>query len=66
MYVCRLVISFLVSSGSITAIIVRVICCQCYIAKIVCESLSLVFQDFNYYRGMTLYPLKAVKWYAFN
>ena len=52
--VCRLGVSFCVSSGSITAIIARVICRQCYTAECVCESLSLVSQDFNSNRGMTL------------
>ena len=42
------------SSGSITAIIARVNCRQCYTAECVCESLSLVSQDFNSIRGMTL------------
>ena len=54
------------SSGSITAIVARVKCRQCYIAECVCESLSLVSQDFNSNKGMTLYQLEAVKWYAFN
>ena len=45
---------FFVSSGSITAIIARVNCRQCYTAECVCESLSLVSQDFNSNRGMTL------------
>ena len=35
------------SRGSITAIIARVNCRQCYTAECVCESLSLVYQDFN-------------------
>ena len=52
--VCRLGVSFFVSSGSITAIIARVNCRQCYTAECVCESLSLVSQDFNSNRGMTL------------
>ena len=44
------------SSGSITAIIARVTddCRQCYTAECACESLSLVSQDFNSNRGMTL------------
>ena len=42
------------NSGSITAIIVRVNCCQCYTAECVYESPSLVSQDFNSNRGMTL------------
>ena len=46
--VCMYVWSeFFVSSGSITAIIARVNCRQCYTAECVCESLSLVSQDFN-------------------
>ena len=52
--VCRLGVSFFVSSGSITAIIARVNCRQCYTAECVCESLSLVSQDFNTHRGMIL------------
>ena len=34
--------------------IARVNCRQCYTAECVCESLSLVSQDFNSSRGMTL------------
>ena len=45
---------FFVSSGSITAILALVNCRQCYTAECVCESLNLVFQDFNSNRGMTL------------
>ena len=42
------------SSGSIMAIIALVNCRQCYTAECVCESFSLVSQDFNSNRGMTL------------
>ena len=42
------------SSGSITAIIARVNFCQCYTAECDFESFSLVSQDFNSNRGMTL------------
>ena len=54
-FVCMWVCSkYFVSRGSITAIIARVNCRQCYTAKCVCESFSLVSQDFNSNRGMTL------------
>ena len=52
--VCRFGVTFFVSSGSIKAIKARVNCHQCYTAECVCESLSLVSQDFNSNRGMTL------------
>ena len=42
------------SSGSNTAIIAQVNCCQCLTVECICESLSLVSQDFNTNRGMTL------------
>ena len=42
------------SSGSITAIIAQVNFRQCHTAECVCESLSVVSQDFNSNRGMTL------------
>ena len=48
--VCRVVVSYFVSSGSIMAI--KLNCRQCYTAECVCESLSLVSQDFNSNRGI--------------